>query len=147
MRVGPLRPNRGGGGAAFAHCALWSSPAAWCGWRGSSLCTAAPHGKSWDVTRKELSIWDHKGIFCPGKFPLLPRSSPALCFSLLPSSRQAGRWARAEHPGWFGHMGQACGLRLVAAVPRRCSARCLAGATVVAPPSKSHAKFKHCLLA
>lgn len=106
-------------------------------------CTASPGM----LRGKNCLSGTIKAFFSPGKFPLLPRSSPALCFSLLPSSWQAGRRARAEHPGRFGHTGQACGLRLATAVPRRCSARCPAGATGVAPPSKFQAKFKHCLLA
>lgn len=135
MRVGPLRPNGGGGGAAFAHRPLWSSPAAWCGWRGSSLCTTAPHSKSWDVTRKELSIWDHKGIFLPWEIPLAAPLQP--CPLLFPSSQllagrevgkgRASRPVRAHGASVWAAAG-CCGAPvMLCEVPGWCHGGCTAG--------------------
>ena len=49
--------------------------AARCAWRGPSLSTAAPDARSQGAERKDLPIRDRKGIFSPGKFPLLPSSA------------------------------------------------------------------------
>lgn len=103
----------------------------WCGWRGSSLSTAALYGKSRDVKKKELSLQDRKGIFSPGKFPLLPRSSPALCSSLLPAGREVGEgrasWPVRAHGASVQAAAGHCGaLGMLCEVPGQCQGGCIA---------------------